>query len=766
MYCQYARLKTLVHFLLMLLPATVFSAHGGTISGIILDNENNDFLSGAYIMVVENGRSAVSNELGIFEIRDLEGGVYTLQVTFIGYKPLSLPVQVSDHATANVRIMLESQPLDLSGIEISANKTDPYQTISQLDVLTRPLNSAQEVLRAVPGLFIAQHAGGGKAEQIFLRGFDIDHGTDIAISVDGIPVNMVSHAHGQGYADLHFVVPELIQQVDFQKGTYRASNGNFATAGAVQFHTIDQLKNSFLKIEGGSFDTWRLAGALDLLPAKGTAKVSSAWIGGEGLFSNGYFDMPQDFKRINLMGKYRLMLNDRKILTLSASTFRSSWLASGQIPERAVAAGLIGRFGAIDPTEGGRTGRFNLQAELSTALTDHLMLYHQVFTSRYDFELYSNFTFFLRDPVNGDQIRQKENRHMGGTNNRLVYSFITPQGREWRTEVGIQLRYDDVRENELSYTAGRLQTLSVAALGDVQEINAAVYLDQTIELTDRLNLNAGLRFDQFHYSYFDRLVQPDAWKQATKNQVNPKLNLFYQLNNQMQLFAHGGTGFHSNDTRVILAGDVRHILPRATGWEAGAIARPLRAMLLTFSAWRLGLEQEFVYVGDEGIVEPSGRSLRQGVDLSLRWQPFKWLYLDADYNWSLPRTVDAPEGADHIPLAPVHTSAGGVLISAGKTLQAGMRYRYLADRPANEDNSLVAAGYFLIDAQAHWTPLWKKGAAPCTFFLSIQNALNTEWKEAQFETTSRLFDEAAPVTEIHMTPGSPFFLKGGLEMRF
>lgn len=752
-------------FVVCLLPISAI-AHGGTITGIVADNENNLELPGAFIIVKENGRTAVTNELGIFSVTDLESGNFTLVISYIGYKTHIQVVHVNDHETVNIKILLETNPLDLKGIEISANKNNPAQTLSQLDILTRPVNSAQDILRSVPGLFIAQHAGGGKAEQIFLRGFDIDHGTDIALSVDGMPVNMVSHAHGQGYADLHFVIPELVEKVNFQKGTYLASNGNLATAGAVQFHTAEILKSSFLKLEGGQFNSYRVAGAFDLMSKQSGMKGTSAWIGGEGVFSNGYFDAPQDFKRLNIMGKYRVTLDDKQILTLSASAFRSSWLASGQVPERAIASGLITRFGAIDPTEGGVTGRVNLNAELSTAINDNLIFKNQVYTSQYDFELYSNFNFFLNDPVNGDQIRQKENRRISGYNNKLIYNHRLANGMEWRSEAGLQLRYDDIKDIELSRTLGRFQTISNVALGDVQELNAATYTDQTLDISKKFSINAGLRFDQFVFSYYNKLLLTNAWNQVTKSQVNPKLNLYYQLNNQLQFFVHGGTGFHSNDTRLILGGQTKQILPRAFGWEAGTIARPFKSLLLTLSAWRLDLQQEFVYVGDEGIVEPSGKTLRQGIDVSLRWQPFSWMYIDLDYNRTLPRSIEEPEGAQFIPLAPLQTSIGGIHFTTRHGFDAGLRYRYLGDRPANEDNSLNADGYFLIDAIVNWSPEMRHKTAPLSLFLTVQNLLNASWKEAQFETTSRLYDEPEAVTEIHFTPGTPFFLKGGVEVRF
>jgi outer membrane receptor protein involved in Fe transport len=739
--------------------------HGGSIRGLVADKETNTELQGAYIRLLELNLNTASNELGAFAFDDLPAGTYKIAVSFIGYKADTLKVSVSNHVTSNLKFLLKNAPLDLADIEINAQKSRPMASFSQLDINMRSVNSAQDILRIVPGVFIAQHAGGGKAEQIFLRGFDIDHGTDIALFADGQPVNMVSHAHGQGYADLHFLIPELVEKVDFQKGTYNASVGNFATAGFVKFQTPDRLSENLLKVEAGQFYSYRTVGLIDLLGKSASNKGISAYLGTEFLFSNGYFDAPQNFKRSNFFLKYRQVMDDKQTLSISASTFNSNWLASGQIPDRAVKSGQLSHFGGIDNTEGGNTGRQNLNVQHLLALTDRTILKNQVFINQYDFELYSNFTFFAKDSLNGDAIRQKEKRQIIGYNTSLQHDFLS-FGKNIKVEFGTNLRYDATKDSELSHVKARISTLNRLKLGDIQEINFAPYADASINLSRKLTLNAGLRYEQFHFSYQDKLdTTAQAFHTTAKSQINPKLNLHYQIRPNLQIFALSGVGLHSNDTRVAVAASEENVLPLAFGNEIGFLYKPTPKVLLSLTAFQLNLQQEFVYVGDEAVVEPSGKTLRKGIDLSFRWQMLPYLYLDVDYNVTKPRSIEAAEGAQFIPLAPTKTSIGG-LTFAKNSLQTSLRYRYVGDRAANEDYSLTAEGYFLMDAVISYAPKNKSGKRPFEYSLSAQNLTNAVWKEAQFETETRLRGENTSVSEIHYTAGTPFFLKGSVAFRF
>jgi outer membrane receptor for Fe3+-dicitrate len=469
------------------------------------------------------------------------------------------------------------------------------------------------------------------------------------------------------------------------------------------------------------------------------------------MYTDGYFDHPQDFNRFNLFGKYYGKLNENNVLSFTASTFYSKWNASGQIPDREVKAGLLDYFGAIDPNEGGKTSRTNVNAQLTSTFANGDVLKNQVYYSLYDFELYSNFTFYLNDPVNGDQIRQKEHRNLLGYNGS--YSKISYIGNTRLTsEAGANVRLDRTHNSELSRTKDRTITTDPLQLGDISESNVAGYINETFKFTEHFTMNAGLRYDYFFDKYKDKL-RNDTIGKANAGILSPKLNFYYHINNKAQIYLSTGKGFHSNDTRVVVAQKGLEILPAAYGTDLGTVLKPTKDLLVNAAVWYLWLDQEFVYVGDEGVVEPSGKSRRLGFDVSARYQPISWLYFDADLNYSNGRAVGEPKGANYLPLAPVLTSIGGVTFKTKPGINASLRYRYMGNRPANEDNSVVAKGYFVTDAYLNFVrPKYEIG-------LAVQNLFDVRWKETQFDTESRLQYETAPVSEIHFTPGTPFYLK-------
>jgi len=376
--------------------------------GIVVD-ENGKPIENATITNTKSNMHSHTDETGNFSIdKSAIGDV--LDISALGHKKTDFIIMDS-----KISIIMENDSFKLEEVVIQT-KVSALNVISKIDLETTPVNSSQEILRKVSGLFIGQHAGGGKAEQIFLRGFDIDHGTDIAINVDGMPVNMVSHAHGQGYADLHFVIPETVDKIDFGKGTYYASKGDFATAGYVDFGTKEKLDFSSIGVEVGQFNTLRTVGLFDLL---GNNKKQSAYIATEYILTDGPFDSPQNFNRINLFGKYSFVLEDNSRFSIIASRFTSKWDASGQVPQRLVDAGTISRFGSVDDTEGGATSRSNFNVSFRKPIDGNTFLKANTFYSNYKFELFSNFTFFLEDPINGDQIKQKEDRNLYGINAEL-----------------------------------------------------------------------------------------------------------------------------------------------------------------------------------------------------------------------------------------------------------------------------------------------------------------------------------------------------------
>lgn len=749
-----SRLLTL---LLICLLSVQSIAQKGVIEGLITDADSKTPVNGATINI-SGSRGDNSDLFGRFTIPAVNPGQYEMIVSHIGYKTEFIPIEVKADLRSTINVTLKKSGLDLSEVRISSKKSSALNAISAVDIRLRPVNTSQDVLRIVPGLFIAQHAGGGKAEQIFLRGYDIDHGTDIAITVDGMPVNMVSHAHGQGYADMHFLIPETVEKAGFDKGPYFAAKGNLATAAYVDFTTKDFIDQNMLKAEAGQFNTQRYSTLLKLFTKTDGRNKQQFYIASEYATTDGYFQSPQDFHRFNIMGKYTAWYGNQSQLSISASTFDSKWNASGQIPDRAVQSGLIDRFGAIDDTEGGYTGRTNVNIRYSKQWKNNWKTASQLYYSRYRFSLYSNFTFFLEDPVNGDMIHQKEQRDILGYNMNASRSWMLGN-KKANTEMGAGFRYDNVNDIELS-KATRQTFFNYIQKGDVRELNSFGYINQDIELSNQVSLNAGIRYDRFAFRYKDELAGATTFAVKRKGTLSPKLNLTYTPNVKLKFYLNNGIGFHSNDTRVILDNGADAILPKVFGTDLGLVAKPVKALIIKTALWHLYSQQEFVYVGDAGIVEPSGKTRRMGIDISARYQFAKWLFGDVDINLTRARAIGEAKGEDYVPLAPSFTSIGGLTVKAAGGFSGSLRYRYIHRRPANETNTIVAQGYYLLDAVAAYK------LKQFEFTLSAENILNVKWREAQFATESRLRTETDPVEEIHYTPGTPRFLKASLTFSF
>ncbi len=736
---------------LLCLPIITFSQKA--IKGKINDRESGEPLLEVTIMLRISGTHAYSAADGSFSVQALKLPD-TILISNIGYEMLSIPIS---EKTGVLQLRLTPSSAELSQIIVDSKNMFNRQLMN-VDMKMTPVNTAQDLLRKVPGLFIAQHAGGGKAEQIFLRGFDCDHGTDINISADGIPVNMVSHAHGQGYSDLHFLIPETIKDIDFGKGSYYANKGDFCTAGYVNFETYDHVDNSMVKLEAGSFNTIRTMGIFNLISNAPANDTRNAYIAAEYNFTNGPFDVKQNFNRVNLFGKYNQWINDSSYISIQASTFNSNWNGSGQIPERAVKEGLITRWGSVDSTEGGSTSRSNLALRYKYHISDHQSWESFFYYTKYDFNLYSNFTFFLNDPVNGDEIQQKESRSIYGFDHKYTQQFLLDNSEVIWTS-GLGFRMDDINDLELNHVYRRDSLLGRKSFGTVTETNLNAYTSAEWT-TGKWIINPALRFDYFIFNYHNKLQSSLATQGVEAARVSPKLNFAYTTNKDLQWFLKTGMGFHSNDARVVVDENGLNTLPYSFETDLGAICKPMPGLVLQPSLWYLYLQQEFVYVGDEAIVEPSGQTQRLGADLGIRYQPLKWLYLDADINYAHPRALDTPKGEAYIPLAPTLTSTGGVAVKFPSGITANLRYRYMKGRPANDNNSIIAKGYFVNDlvlayTRKHWEVT-----------VQIQNLFNANWYEAQFATESRLKNEPAPVEEIDFTPGTPFYLKAGLAVNF
>ena len=754
--------KLFFSFILLIFLTGTSHSQNAIISGIITDKDNNIPIEDVVVSIEKSNAHTHTNIHGEFSFIHLPPGNYQIDFNKLGYEKQQLEIEVNESKNEPLHIRLVFHANTLSPVSIETAHPVSAASSSYLSKLyfeTRPKNSAQDMLRLVPGLFIAQHAGGGKAEQIFVRGFDCDHGTDVAAFVDGIPVNMPSHGHGQGYADLHFLIPETIETMDIFKGTSSPYYGNFATGAAVNFKTFDSLPSNSIQLESGSVPTVNTITSgrlLAMLKGPVQNKRLASYFALDAINNRGYFEKNQHFKRLNLFSKLVWSINDNSHIQFSVSGFGTSWDASGQIPERAVSQGQISRFGSIDPNEGGTTQRTNYNLTYSTKSGQNEFKI-QTYLIAYRFKLFSNFTFFREDTVQGDMIEQDDNRLVKGLNTRYAvpHHFF---GLKNKLILGASFRADDI-ENQLWHAPKRVRVTSKAhAL--IHERSNSAYINEVFLFNSHFRMEAGLRYDYFIFDVEDILPTDSSHTNYSgytyQSAFHPKLNCIYSAHPQLQFFLNGGTGFHSNDARAVVQ-DKTHQLPLAISAEIGTLFH-IKKSVLSAAIWTMDLSNELVYTGDDGTTENKGSSRRTGIDISGKIQLLPWLFVDMDINFAKCRLTDTLLGnikkTDfYIPLAPSLTSAGGITVKPIKTIESTIRYRYMKSRPANESSTIIAAGYQVIDfSVAYRFNGYKIG-------IIIENLFNTKWNEAQFATESRLPNEMTPVDELHFTPGTPFYAK-------
>ncbi|MEO6168810.1 MAG: TonB-dependent receptor [Chitinophagales bacterium] len=766
-------MKSFLHFFsisICLLITLSASAHTGSLEGTITDNITNRPVEGVNVLIVEDHLSTTTDAEGHFAFENIPAKLYTVSLQKEDYIPREIKISLPADKKTNLSVSLTPSIISLPDLVVQGDvpvSAASSEIINIIDFQLRPKNSAQDMLRLVPGLFIAQHAGGGKAEQIFVRGFDCDHGTDVATYVDGIPVNMPSHGHGQGYADLHFLIPEVVQNMDITKGPYFTQNGDFSTGATVRFNTLNQLDENSFTTELTSAPTQRaLSGSRALLMMQlpfQSAAVNS-YIAGDFIYNPSYFDASQRFQRFTLFNKNVFHLSEKTSATISFNGFGSSWNASGQLPNRLIKEGSLDRFGAIDTLEGGTTSRNNLNVELHSKVGGN-DFYSQMYFGNYRFKLFSNFTFFLNDPVNGDMIEQTDDRTFLGYNG--YYAINGNLGSiPVRTTLGLGFRSD--RTNVMLWHSPDRERLSVTGNSIVFERNMNGWIKEELNFTSQFKAELGLRIDYFTFDVND-LLPPDSMHTDIsgynyQSLAQPKLNLVYSPAENLHFFLNSGIGFHSNDARGVVQDQITHRLPLAAGGELGTQIR-VGSLIFSVALWTLELENELVYIGDEGTTEDNGPSRRMGIDFSGRYQVLPWLYADLDMNYSKGVLLqdffgDKLAEENIIPLAPRFTSTGGLTVIKPRGWEGALRYRMMADRPANESNTVTAEGYFVLDAAVGYR--WNH----VRIGLNIENLTNTEWNEAQFDTESRLFDESAPIDELHFTPGTPIAFKGSVSVFF
>jgi len=624
------------------------------------------------------------------------------------------------------------------------------QTVRDRDLWLRPIQRVSDILRVVPGLLTVQHAGGGKANQYLLRGFDADHGTDVAFSLDGVPINLVTHGHGQGFSDMNFIIPDLVERVEITKGPYFAEQGDFATAGSVNLVTRRHFASNQV-----SFSVDTLAGLRALAAASPELTILDGRLSplfvAEVSHADGPFQNPEDFNKYNVFAKLSYAIGPSTSLSLAASSYGGTWNASGQLPSRAVEKGRVDFFGYIDPTEGGASTRHQISLHFShrDAKSELSAL---AYYSLYTFKLYSNFTLFSADPVHGDEIEQGDSRQLGG----LKAQYRRRHAWRWLrldTSIGITVRHDAI-SNTLYHAQAR-QRLEPRADHDVKQTSLGAYLKEELAFSRWVRLCAGLRADYFVFDVTDRLAAPlSAPNPAGRSSgiagaglLSPKASLIVSPHRAVDLFFNFGYGFHSNDARgVVRAVDPVTPLTAALGYEIGARTRLADRLDLALSLWGLDLESELVWSGDEGTTEASSATRRLGLEFEARLRITDWLHYDLDFTANDARFRGNAGNGDAVALAPRFTVSSGLSVRTRFGLRGSLRFTGITPRPATEDEFLTAEGTYLVDAFVGYRFRFLEVSA------SIENLLNLRYKQAQFATTARLKDE--PPTSAPPPPGA------------
>ncbi len=621
-------------------------------------------------------------------------------------------------------------------------------SVSGKELQVRPLLRTAELLEVMPGLIAAQHSGGGKANQYFLRGFNLDHGTDFSLLVDQVPMNMRTHGHGQGYLDVGGVIPEVVNRIDYRKGPYRADAGDFSLVGMATIQTADSFERPFGKVEIGRFGyrravagaSWQ-AGDDDYLLAAEHKRYDGPWRLPERL----------DHSSLYLKGSHDVGAGT---LRASLSVYHARWRPTEQIPERAIGTVLPDEFGSVDPALKGHTDRAVL------ALTfDSDTWRASAYAQHYDWKLLSNFTFFLDDPEQGDELEQVDRRRIFG--GRLERQFRVSDS--WRGSLGVEARFDDVPRVGLYKAVGGVRQ-APRAVSSVRELSAALYGETRWAASPRVEVLAGLRADR--YSFETHALEGGAWSgRVTDSQLSPKLGATFRVNPNMALYANWGRGFHSNDARGVTspANPAPGLVP-GTGAEIGA---RVEGKTFNFSAtlWRMRVKSDLIYVGDSGAVEPSDATRRKGYEASLYWKPVPWLAMDANWTASHARFVGVPVGSDHVPGALESTGDLGVAAILDDW-EAAIRVRHLGPHALVEDNSVRSDGTTLVNLRAARS-FSVRGRKDLEVSIELLNALGSRRKDVDYYYASRLPGEPAEGVEgLHSRAVEPRSLRVGVKLSF
>jgi hypothetical protein len=773
---------------LVLLSSSAFAQSTGTVTGTASD-ETGGVLPGVSVELRAAGAAApvetVTDGVGAYQFESVPAGEVEVTFRLINFSAVrrTVTVPAGGSATVNAELLVAMSAdivitaprtfRNLAEIEnpaenlvgVASAGSEGAITAAQLAV--RPVNRAAEVLETVPGLIISQHSGEGKANQYYLRGFNLDHGFDFAQTVAGIPVNMPTHAHAQGYADSNFLIPELVsgvQGVQFRKGPYYAENGDFSSAGSANINYFNVLERPIVSVTGGSFDYRRFLGAVS--PRVGSGNLLAAF---EFERDNGPWISPNEKDKYN--GVLRYSQGDaRNGLSLTFLGFRNHWHSTDQIPQRAVDAGVIDRFGFIEETDGGETfrysGVFDWQQSStygSTRLT--------AFTQRYGVQLFHNFTYFMNDPVNGDQFEQYEQRWTSGaklTHRRLARIGGAPT----ESAFGVDVRTDSVGGPLGLYHTRETERLATLRADEVDQTSVGMFANSEVEWSPRVRTTVGLRGDVYRWNVVSN--NPLNSGDKTSAIVGPKLAAAFGPWRATEVYANWGLGFHSNAALGIMlnvdpvTGEPATASPpfaRAHGGEVGVRTVAIRGLQSTATMWFLDFDSELIYVGDSGSTEEGPATRRLGVEITNYIYPHPWVNLDLDVSFSRARFRDVPADEAFVPGALNRVVSAGIGVNPPAGVAAGpfgsVRLRHFGPRALLEDNSVKSSQTSLVNGEIGYKVSERVRIAAEGF-----NLLNAKVSDIDYFFESQLRDEPEPVEDIHFHAAIPRSVRVALRVSF
>lgn len=658
-------------------------------------------------------------------------------------------LSASAHAHEVDEIVVFGRGLNLLGDATAGSEG----VVGYADFERRPLLRVGELLEVIPGLVATQHSGAGKGNQFFLRGFNLDHGTDFAVFVDGMPVNLRTHGHGQGYLDINFLIPEITERVDYRKGPYYADVGDFSAAATASFKTYDVLPESIAKATIGENGYRRGLVASTIRTSGGDLLIA-----GEVTFNDNPYTLDENLEKFNGFIKYSHSHGDAD-WHVSLSAYDATWTSTDQVPLRAIEDGRIGRLDFIDPDLGGETTRIALngQADIGDLTLSAYALY-------YDLSLFSNFTYFAEDPVNGDEFKQRDERvTVGGAaryNRDIAFSDLPVE-----LTAGLDLRYDDIFNIGLFNTAGRT-IFNTIRDDEVKEFSAGGFFNLEAAVTERLRVSAGLRADVYHFDVTSSL--PVNSGNGADAIVTPTAALAYRATPNLEFYANYGQGFHSNDVRGAAIAidpasgdpvDPVDVLVRAEGAEIGGRfeTETINATLIGF--W-LDLDSELVFVGDAGATEPNDGSRRFGLEFSSFWRPAPWIVFDATASYTDAKFVGVPDDVRRIPQSVGRVVGAGVSVSPIDQFTATMRFRHFGPAPLIEDGSVFSEATSVVNLGFYYD------LGPAELSLDILNLFDSEDADITYFFESQLPGEAAPIADRHLHPVEPRQIRGSIGFSF